>query len=948
MGKAAEPVDAPAPRPAPIAGFVMTLSPREGGVASAVALENLRPLAAEQCVFLGWPVQIPVGRGGNRTCVPLAAVAPSAGTGGGLRSAIWPRATKVGSRAPRFAVAPDTGFQRLREVAALLSGEPAAAAPSPQAVPVTSLVVASAAMETVEAPLTLPQFTVAAQEDLEGLRDTAALRASSPAGLAPSPRAVPVTSLVVASAAVETVEAPLTLPQFTVAAQEDLERLRETVALRAGSPAGPAPSPQPQPAARLVAATAALEAAAGACPVALPAFLGVTSIAALARRTRPATLVEMGGSQRHSGEAEQPRAGAALLPFKQREQLPQFSVAACFESPDAHMGGIPRLVASDEWMPSANPAVTARMALPSMAGTMAPRAAARATFSATQPCPPAVRPQLPACDSFRPALRPQPVSANAVASTFAVAALPRAVRLPAMPAWEAKDSLGGAHASRAEAPTAKPVESFPAVEPCTLVPALDLPPLSCPVPAVAAVGGRARLDCVALPDRRMLPAPRVPVAARMAAPKIAGARFKTRISAGKAFPVPSRKLTASLRPAPFAALDFHCRPKPGVVSGQVTWTEPAIAVLVPRLGVRPFFERWEDLAPAAGTKSGLKKVAVMPRSVRQFADSKRTRHTIGVVAAGLFLGAAIWYAAGGGNARNAREAGTVVAVNENPAAALAVRQQPKGPVEKVRHAIAERAAVSWSDSFRGGMAAWGVASNSVAPGWTRSADGYVQPGSLAIFHPTLNYTDYTLEFFGQIERQSIDWVVRARDSQNYYAMKVMVVRPGLRPLVALAHYAVVNGKKAAYMETPLDIMVHNSRPMQVMVDVKGNHFTASVDGEQVGSWSDEVSPTGGVGFFAEAGEKTRLYWMRVSRNQDFLGRICAYVAGSQSLQTAGLWSADPYGRPRQDQGGPDRPVESAGALGIAAMATVRRSRRRSRAFLAGPYFVERRIETWSP
>src|SRR5208283_2726936 len=165
---------------------------------------------------------------------------------------------------------------------------------------------------------------------------------------------------------------------------------------------------------------------------------------------------------------------------------------------------------------------------------------------------------------------------------------------------------------------------------------------------------------------------------------------------------------------------------------------------------------------------------------------------------------------------------------------------------------------------------------------------------------------YTLEFFGQIERQSIGWVMRARDTSNYYAMKVTLVEPGRRPLVAMAHYAVVAGKKVGYTETPLNIMVHNSRPMQVLVDVKGNRFTASVDGQEVGTWTDDAPSTGGVGFFAEAGEKARVYWMRVSRNEDFLGRVCAYLSGSPSMRTAGLRSQEPYPRPRRD--GPDAPV----------------------------------------
>jgi hypothetical protein len=44
---------------------------------------------------------------------------------------------------------------------------------------------------------------------------------------------------------------------------------------------------------------------------------------------------------------------------------------------------------------------------------------------------------------------------------------------------------------------------------------------------------------------------------------------------------------------------------------------------------------------------------------------------------------------------------------------------------------------------------------------------------------------------------------------------------------------------------------------------------------------DEALPRkGGVGLFADAGERARVYWMKVAKNEDFLGRVCAYLSGS--------------------------------------------------------------------
>ena len=161
---------------------------------------------------------------------------------------------------------------------------------------------------------------------------------------------------------------------------------------------------------------------------------------------------------------------------------------------------------------------------------------------------------------------------------------------------------------------------------------------------------------------------------------------------------------------------------------------------------------------------------------------------------------------------------------------------------------------------------------------------------MALFQPSLGYKDYRLEFFGQIETKSMDWMVRAHDAQNYYAMKFKVIEPGLRPVIAMVHYPVVGGRPGHSTETPLNVMIHNSMPYRVAVDVHGNRIVTSIEGQEVDTWVDDTLPSGGVGFFAEAGSRSRLYWMKLYKNDDLLGRICAYLAGNGSgTQTAEVW-----------------------------------------------------------
>jgi hypothetical protein len=191
------------------------------------------------------------------------------------------------------------------------------------------------------------------------------------------------------------------------------------------------------------------------------------------------------------------------------------------------------------------------------------------------------------------------------------------------------------------------------------------------------------------------------------------------------------------------------------------------------------------------------------------------------------------------------------------------------------------------------MEAWGASAAALPEGWTRHPDGYMRTGALALYHPSLNFTDYRLEFFGQIESKAIGWTVRASNTQNYYGMKFKVIEPGLRPVLAVVHYPVVGGTEGARVETPLNVMIHNRTPYHIAVEVKGNRVTTSIEGEEVDSWTDDSLKVGGVGFFSDAGESAHLYWMKITKNQDWLGRVCAYLSGNAgSTETGEMWRDD--------------------------------------------------------
>jgi len=366
-------------------------------------------------------------------------------------------------------------------------------------------------------------------------------------------------------------------------------------------------------------------------------------------------------------------------------------------------------------------------------------------------------------------------------------------------------------------------------------------------------------------------------------------------------------------------LEFHVNRVRGDAVGRLEWKGSRFAPLPPPFRLRAVWEKAEDLVAAKPVprKADIAEVFALAEAK----PKPKTSRWVGYaarIAAGIFVVMATWYGAGAirmERSLSVRGDGSPSIPSpplDGPATSLSARSnaagapkspsespyqaRSKGAIERVREAIAQRAAVQVTDNLREGMEGWGAAARSYPAGWSRHPDGYVQTGALALFSPTRDFTDYRLEFFGQIEKKSIGWTVRAKDEKNYHAMKFSVIEAGLRPIIAMVHYNVVDGKAGRRMQIPLNVMVHNRTPIQVAVSVMGNRFVTSIDGEEVDSYLDDTLPAGGVGFFSDAGEKARLYWVKVAKNDDWLGHICALLSGG-STATAELRPCNRPGAP---------------------------------------------------
>jgi len=218
-----------------------------------------------------------------------------------------------------------------------------------------------------------------------------------------------------------------------------------------------------------------------------------------------------------------------------------------------------------------------------------------------------------------------------------------------------------------------------------------------------------------------------------------------------------------------------------------------------------------------------------------------------------------------------------VKVQVSPAAANDVQKIVASQWKDLQQTISNRAAVAFSDDFRSGLDSWESRSN-LTRSWSYDASGFVRPGPLAIFKPTTELSDYRFEFLEEIDQRAMGCAFRAADLDNYYAVKLVVARPGPLPIVHLVRYAVIRGKEGPHVEKPLPFTTRADTLYRMLVDVRGGDFTIMVQGQVVDFWSDSRLRQGGIGFFCNRGERARLRWVEVSHQYDALGRLCAYLA----------------------------------------------------------------------
>jgi hypothetical protein len=196
--------------------------------------------------------------------------------------------------------------------------------------------------------------------------------------------------------------------------------------------------------------------------------------------------------------------------------------------------------------------------------------------------------------------------------------------------------------------------------------------------------------------------------------------------------------------------------------------------------------------------------------------------------------------------------------------------------QRAQQAVLNRAAVALDEDFRTGLSDW-TNSGGSRPSWTTDPSGFVRPAALALYRPSAGMVDYQVQFIGTIDKKGLSWVARAADFNNYYTIRLAVLRPGPLPAIGVTRYAVIHGIPQKRVVTPLLMRAQADTVYRVRLDIQGDHYALWVQDQPVDSWTEPRLGRGSIGFFSEADAGSRIASVHVRGHYDMLGRLCALL-----------------------------------------------------------------------
>jgi len=123
---------------------------------------------------------------------------------------------------------------------------------------------------------------------------------------------------------------------------------------------------------------------------------------------------------------------------------------------------------------------------------------------------------------------------------------------------------------------------------------------------------------------------------------------------------------------------------------------------------------------------------------------------------------------------------------------------------------------------------------------------------LSVYRPTVQTTDYRVEFQAAIDFRAVGWAVRAANTRNHMVLRIVHEKGNKARLV---RFAVVDGQAGAAVEKELPFPVSFGMLYRVRMDAVGSRFSVTINDKKVEEWNETRPATGGFGVVNEGTER---------------------------------------------------------------------------------------------
>jgi hypothetical protein len=167
----------------------------------------------------------------------------------------------------------------------------------------------------------------------------------------------------------------------------------------------------------------------------------------------------------------------------------------------------------------------------------------------------------------------------------------------------------------------------------------------------------------------------------------------------------------------------------------------------------------------------------------------------------------------------------------------------------------------WRDIGSPGARAVEIESSMRESGWAREAAG--QARQLVLYRASLPATDYRLDFTWRPNPQGVACVFRAKDGNNYGAVRIKHLGPESSRAILVERFAVMHGTEKSRVQRVLT-RAGNGDTLDAAMNVAGPVFRLYLEGALVSQWTDSRLTSGGLGFLEEGSRPVKVQSARIS------------------------------------------------------------------------------------